>query len=158
MRSLPTCILHHCPDPLAAIREMVRILRPAGRLVITDMDAHTHEWLKTEMADLWLGFERKPDPRLVRAGGVGQCHRGLHRRILPVRLRKRGGEHADISIFVAAGNQTGAHARIGAGQLRRPRSFRVAVCRLRRFKLLFSGCDKARRHRHGRMEQQLLLG
>ena len=50
--------LHHCPDPLASIREMVRILRPAGRLVITDMDAHTHEWLKTEMADIWLGFER----------------------------------------------------------------------------------------------------
>jgi arsenite methyltransferase len=50
--------LHHCPDPLAAIREMVRILRPAGRLILTDMDAHTHEWLKTEMADLWLGFER----------------------------------------------------------------------------------------------------
>lgn len=50
--------LHHCPDPLAAITEMVRTLRPGGRLVITDMDAHDHEWLKTEMADVWLGFDR----------------------------------------------------------------------------------------------------
>jgi len=37
---------------------MVRIPAPGGRLVITDMDTHTHEWLKTEMADVWPGFER----------------------------------------------------------------------------------------------------
>jgi HAD superfamily hydrolase (TIGR01509 family) len=51
--------LHHCVDPLAAIREMVRSLKPGGRLVITDMDAHHHTWMKAEMADVWLGFERQ---------------------------------------------------------------------------------------------------
>ena len=42
---------------LASIREMVRTLRPGGRLVITDMDTHTHEEFKADMADVWLGFE-----------------------------------------------------------------------------------------------------
>ena len=50
--------LHHCVDPLASIQEMVRVLKPGGRLVITDMDSHNNEWFKSEMADEWLGFDR----------------------------------------------------------------------------------------------------
>jgi ubiquinone/menaquinone biosynthesis C-methylase UbiE/DNA-binding transcriptional ArsR family regulator len=51
-------LLHHCPDPLAAIQEMVSVLKPGGRLVITDVDVHPYTWLKEEMADVWMGFER----------------------------------------------------------------------------------------------------
>ena len=45
--------LHHSPDPQTAIREMVRILKPGGKLVITDLDTHEQTWMRTEMADRW---------------------------------------------------------------------------------------------------------
>jgi arsenite methyltransferase len=105
--------LHHCPDPLASIKEMVRILRPGGRLIITDMDAHTHEWLKTEMSDIWLGFEREQIRCWYDQAGLvnvildctGQsCQAGCNTG--PASLRESdAGEHADISIFVAAGTK-----------------------------------------------------
>jgi ubiquinone/menaquinone biosynthesis C-methylase UbiE len=51
--------LHHVPDPAAAIAEMARILKPGGKLVITDLDTHDQTWMRTEMADRWLGFARE---------------------------------------------------------------------------------------------------
>jgi hypothetical protein len=37
---------------------MARALKPGGTLVIADADCHTHEWLRTEQHDQWLGFAR----------------------------------------------------------------------------------------------------
>jgi arsenite methyltransferase len=62
--------LHHCPEPLAAIQEMARLLRPGGRLIITDLDSHSHAWMKAEMADVWQGFEREQVRAWYAAAGL----------------------------------------------------------------------------------------
>lgn len=51
--------LHHVEHPRAAIAEMARILKPGGRLVLTDVDAHDHRWLLEEHHDRWMGFQHE---------------------------------------------------------------------------------------------------
>jgi arsenite methyltransferase len=106
--------LHHCPDPLAAIREMVRILRPAGRLVITDMDAHTHEWFKTEMSDLWLGFEQSQIRKWFEQAELVNVIVDCTGESCQSGCESAEGEHADtlaphasagVNIFVASGTK-----------------------------------------------------
>ncbi len=50
--------LHHVESPLEAIREMARITTFGGRVVSTDLDAHTYEFLREKHHDRWMGFER----------------------------------------------------------------------------------------------------
>jgi len=50
--------LHHVESPEGAIRELYRILKKGGKLVITDLDSHGFEFLIEEQHDKWLGFQR----------------------------------------------------------------------------------------------------
>jgi ubiquinone/menaquinone biosynthesis C-methylase UbiE len=49
-------VLHHAPDPAVMLAEMARVVRPGGKVAITDAVEHTHEWMRVEQADIWLGF------------------------------------------------------------------------------------------------------
>jgi ubiquinone/menaquinone biosynthesis C-methylase UbiE len=69
-RAFANMYLHHVPNPAAAIKEMARILRPGGCLVITDLDEHTYEFLRTEQYDIWLGFKREDITRWLQEAGL----------------------------------------------------------------------------------------
>lgn len=51
--------LHHVESPAKAIKEMARILKPGGKLIISDMDKHEFEFLLKEHHDRWMGFDRE---------------------------------------------------------------------------------------------------
>ena len=95
--------LHHAPDPLATIKEMARVLKPAGVLCLTDLDTHDHEWQRTQMADLWLGFERDDIRRWYAEAGLHDidvnCAEGTCNACGP------DGEVKPLSILVAIGRK-----------------------------------------------------
>jgi ArsR family transcriptional regulator len=49
-------VLHHALDPAGMLAEMTRVVRPGGWVAITDAIEHPYEWMRTEQADIWLGF------------------------------------------------------------------------------------------------------
>jgi ArsR family transcriptional regulator len=49
-------VLHHTEDPAGMLAEMTRVVRRGGWVAITDANEHPYEWMRTEQADIWLGF------------------------------------------------------------------------------------------------------
>ena len=62
-------VLHHLPDPGAALEEAHRSLRAGGRLVIADMLPHDHEEYRQQMGHVWLGFSEEQMQRLLTTAG-----------------------------------------------------------------------------------------
>ena len=78
-------LLHHVVSPQAALREMRRVVRPGGYLLIIDADRHQHPWTLKEFGDVHYGTDRKRlqqrlkemDTEVLEVRDAGISHSGI---------------------------------------------------------------------------------
>ena len=101
--------LHHAEDPPATIAQLAGALKPGGRLVITDADTHTHEWLRTEQHARWLGFDRADIAKWFRDAGLDDVTVSDTQEICSP--TSSCGTKAAITIFLARGCRPNVQTR-----------------------------------------------
>ena len=64
-------VLHFLDDPLSALKEMARILKPGGLLLVVDFAPHNLEFLREAHAHQRLGFDGAQIARWMTRAGLG---------------------------------------------------------------------------------------
>ena len=95
-------VLHHCPDPQAALKEMARVLVPGGRLALSDLQEHAYESLRKEHADLWMGFQIEHIRNIFQKAGLEDI---VVESLSPCCSETRANGQIKIPMFLAAGHK-----------------------------------------------------
>jgi ArsR family transcriptional regulator len=67
-------VLHHVSDPLRVFREVARVVRPGGRVVVVDMQQHERNEYRQQMGHVWLGFSRSQVHEWIQQANLQLVH------------------------------------------------------------------------------------
>ena len=104
-----TMYLHHMNQPFQTILEIKRLLKPGGRIVLTDIEKHDFDFLTKEQYDRWQGFYFSDIRQWFSKAGFSNIIVG------PVAKEKylppcRKNHAAFVTVFIATG--TASHAAL----------------------------------------------
>ena len=85
--------LHHIDEPITAIKEMYRILKPGGRVFLADLREHGNKEFRETMHDVWQGFSENEI-----TGWFKKC--GFKVELFESLSRKISGKKTDEGVFV----------------------------------------------------------
>ncbi len=91
--------LHHVPNPAQAVKAAVGLLRPGGRLIVLDLNAHQFDRARVLFGDYWLGFSETELRQWMREAGLTD----LRFQLLP----PEEGEPVKLSPCLAFGRKRG---------------------------------------------------
>jgi ubiquinone/menaquinone biosynthesis C-methylase UbiE len=93
--------LHHVEDPQKAIKEMYRLLKKDGTLIISDVEQHNGYWAIEEMHDVWLGFSHEQLSKWFSNAGFSNIE--IESTELKCKGHSSKGEYTETGIFIAKG-------------------------------------------------------
>lgn len=92
-------VLHFLDDPLRALKETARILKPGGRLLVVDFAPHDLEYLRDEFAHQRLGFDGDQIERWMARSGL---HLLSRQDLKPRGKGRKDKDRLTVSVWVAA--------------------------------------------------------
>ena len=85
--------LHHIEEPITAVKEMYRILKPGGRVFLADLKEHRNSEFKNVMHDVWQGFSQNEISNwFIKCGFTVEVFETIN--------KKTSGKKADEGVFV----------------------------------------------------------